>query len=165
MKKILLGLIVVFSFMGCGENKVEPEDKKVYTEKQEKVFDVLDGSFQHVYVLVATKHKGGIYEFSRRYDNPIKFYGETYLNDKELAFTAHGEGRYIDITGTISFEFYYFVNETGLGLDIYKKSDKYSISESPYKKCTIRIENKDRFTLFFDSPLAGGGIESYERIK
>ena len=157
-------VFMVLGLIGC--EKQEPEVKKIYTENQEKVFDILDGSFQHVYVIISTPKYGDIYEFKRRYDTPKEFYGETYMGGKELAFVAHGEGKFKDITtGTMSYSFYYHVTESGGGLEIYKVQNSYNVREKPYKDCTLNIINKDKFTIYFDSALPAGGIETYERMK
>lgn len=82
-------------------------------------------------------------------------------------FFAHGDGFCEDVLGegSLSYHFYYSINEHGNGLKIYKKEDSYGLSVSPYKDCSLTIESEDKFVLRYSSVLPGAGIDTYYRIK
>lgn len=166
-KSILMLIVAMIAFAGCEKKDDVPEDPAAtYTTQQEKAFDVLSGSFQAITKVAGIEIKGTILSFNKRLDEPKGIKGESYMAGENIVFFAHGEGHSEDASiSSLSYDFYYSVSETGDGLKLYKKKNKYGIRELPYKDCVLKISSKDQFTIYWDSALPAGGIDTYYRIK
>lgn len=167
MKKIVLFFLPALLLFCSKPDEEINNEEEAYTVEQEKVFDVLTGSFQQITTIMSVEIKGNIITFNKRFDKPVGIRGESCKDCGWVAFYAHGDGKFKDIqgSGSLSYDFYYSVSEPGIGLNIYKKKDNYSMGESPYLKCTLEIKDKDNFTIYYNSALPAGGVVNYRRIN
>ena len=100
--KVLMVAILSSIVVSCGENNLNPEQpkKSSYTERQLKVFEVLNGTFVYTNTYVPSLKTTLV--FSKNYDEPL--IGEDKEGEK---VPIHGEVRVLYYNGDSYNRFYY----------------------------------------------------------
>ena len=143
-KLVFLVLAIPLFFSGCSEEDEKP--KVFYTEKQEKVFALFNGTWiDRIYTNSPTK-----IVFGEHNVEPVKVYRDDYLNGQVWLFDNQGEctiynwSSYLEIYEPI--ECYYEVSKEADELRLYRKENNLL-----YRKYEMRIISETEISLLHDS--------------